>query len=271
MTQAKALAGRSALVTGGSRGIGLAIAQHFASAGGRVAICGRDVARLEAAGAEIRERGAREIIARPCDVRRPEQVRELVTTVKETWGTIDILVNNAGISGRTPLTDSDKDTTHKDGTDALWRDILATNLDGIYHVTRAVLSCIPSPGGRIINISSVLGRFGVPGYAAYCTTKHGIIGFTRALALEVAERGITVNAICPGWVATEMAWKGMRESAAAMGVTFEAFRERAMAGVPIGRMIEPDEVAELALYLASDAGSGTTGQAINVCGGQTMD
>jgi 3-hydroxybutyrate dehydrogenase len=129
--------------------------------------------------------------------------------------------------------------TDDETIDQRWRDILSTNLDGVYYVTRAVLPHVPNEDGRIINISSVLGRFGVPGYAAYCTTKHGIIGFTRALALELASRRITVNAVCPGWVSTEMAWKGMRDTAANLGITFEEFRAQAMAGVPLGRMIEP--------------------------------
>jgi ketoreductase len=115
-----------------------------------------------------------------------------------------------------------------------------------------------------------LGKFGVPGYSAYCATKHGMIGFTRALALEVVNRGITVNAICPGWVETEMARLGMRETAALRGITVEEFKKQAMDAVPIRRFIEPEEVASLVLYLASRKARGITGQAINICGGQTM-
>jgi 3-hydroxybutyrate dehydrogenase len=127
-----------------------------------------------------------------------------------------------------------------------------------------------APGGRIINISSILGKFGVPGYTAYCTAKHGLIGFTRALALEVASRGITVNAICPGWTETAMADQGMAETATILGITKEAFRRQALDAVPIQRILEPREIAELALYLASDAAAGMTGQAINLDGGQVM-
>jgi ketoreductase len=268
MTGAETLRDRSAFVTGGSRGIGLAIARRFAAAGAQVAICGRDLNRLTAAAEEIRRETGAQVIAHACDVRRPEEVRALASALRSTMGSIHILVNNAGISGMTPLLGLDSPDS---AGDERWHDILATNLDGVYYVTKAILPLMPSPGGRIINLSSVLGRFGVPGYAAYCTTKHGLIGFTRALAMELAERGITVNALCPGWVATDMAWQGIRESAAARGMSSEAFREQAMAGVPIGRMIEPGEVAELSLYLASDAAAGITGQAINLCGGQTMD
>jgi 3-hydroxybutyrate dehydrogenase len=116
----------------------------------------------------------------------------------------------------------------------------------------------------------VLGKFGVPGYTAYCTTKHGMIGFTRALALEVVNRGITVNAICPGWVDTEMSALGIAETAAHLGMTPEEFRAQATAAVPIKRFLEAEEIAELVCYVASDAARGITGQAMNICGGQTM-
>jgi len=144
------------------------------------------------------------------------------------------------------------------------------NLTGSYNVTRAALGLV-STEGRIVNISSVLGRFGVAGYAAYCTSKHGIIGFTRALALELAPRRITVNAICPGWVQTDMADKGIHETAQVLGITDDAFREQAIEGVPLKRFIDPPEVAKLALYLTSDDASAITGQTYNICGGQVMN
>jgi NAD(P)-dependent dehydrogenase (short-subunit alcohol dehydrogenase family) len=125
-------------------------------------------------------------------------------------------------------------------------------------------------GGRVITISSVLGKFGVPGYTAYCATKHGVIGFTRALALEVVERGITANTICPGWVDTAMAAQGMSETAAIQGITAEEFKAQAIAAMPIRRFIDADEVAELVCYVASENARGITGQALNICGGQTM-
>ena len=125
--------------------------------------------------------------------------------------------------------------------------------------------------GRIINMSSVLGRFGVPGYTAYCASKHAILGFTRALALELTPQQVTVNAICPGWVETDMAEQGMRAGAAANGQTFEQFRAAALGRVPIKRIIQPEEVAALVSFLASPAASAITGQTYNICGGQTMD
>ncbi len=170
--------------------------------------------------------------------------------------------NNAGISGLITTDDPD---------DTKWYDILDTNLNGMYLITKEVLQHMPEhQGGRVINVSSVLGKFGVPGYTAYCTTKHGMIGFTRALALEVVNRGITVNAICPGWVDTEMATQGIKETAALQGITPEEFKAQAVAAVPIKRFLEADEVAGLVCYIASDLARGITGQAINICGGQTM-
>jgi len=252
---------RVALVTGGSRGIGKAIARALAAHGAKVAVCSRDAEAVRKAANEISPGGGR-VLGFRADVAEKAEVRSLVRDIVTHWGQIHILVNNAGISARIPI-DSDDD--------ARWLQVLNVNVAGTYHVTREVLRHMPTHGGgRIINISSVLGRFGVPAYTAYCTAKHGIIGFTRALALEVAGRGITVNAICPGWVETDMAALGMRETAAALGLSPEAFREQAMAAVPIQRILEPQEIADLALYLASDASAGMTGQTINLCGGQVM-
>ena len=119
-------------------------------------------------------------------------------------------------------------------------------------------------------MSSVLGKFGVPGYSAYCAAKTGLIGFTRALALELAPRKITVNALCPGWVDTEMARSGMRDIAATQGISVEEFKRQAMSRVPLGKMVQPEEVANLVVFLASDAGNNVTAQAISICGGSTQ-
>jgi ketoreductase len=210
---------------------------------------------------EIETRGV-SILALAMDVRSKESIDRAVGRVAGDWGGIHILVNNAGISGLSTIADPD---------DSRWYDIVNTNLHGMYLTTKEVLRYMPDHrNGRIVNISSVLGRFGVPGYTAYCTTKHGMIGFTRALALEVVGRGITVNAICPGWVNTAMAMQGINETALMQGLTPEQFKAQAIAAVPIKRFLEADEVAELVCYVASDLARGMTGQAINICGGQTM-
>ncbi len=252
---------RVALVTGGSRGIGQAIAKALAGRGAKVAICSRDAQAARRAADEISPRGG-QVLAFQADVTDKTDVRTLFRDLVGRWGRLNILVNKAGINARVPI-DAEED--------ARWLQVLAVNLMGTYQVTREALRVMPRhDGGRIINLSSVLGRFGVPGYTAYCAAKHGVIGFTRALALEVADRGITVNAICPGWVETGMADQGMGETAAALGMTKEEFRKQALAAVPIQRILEPKEIADLAVYLASEASGGMTGQAINLCGGQVM-
>jgi ketoreductase len=250
-----------ALVTGGATGIGKAIGLQMAKNRAKVAIASRTHSRLDRAAAEFEELGL-SVLPISLDVRKTHDIRGAVDAIVSKWGAIHILVNNAGVSGLSMIDDPD---------DSKWFDILDTNLNGLYLITKAVLKHMPDHnGGRVINISSVLGKFGVPGYAAYCTTKHGMIGFTRALALEVVGRGITVNTVCPGWVDTEMATQGIEETARFQGITPEQFRAQAVAGVPIKRFLEADEVAELVCYLASDQAKGITGQAINICGGQTM-
>lgn len=250
-----------ALVTGASRGIGRAIAEAYLEEGAKVALCARSVPELESL-ADAWNRKSRRALALECDVTSKSSVARAIDELEKSWGKLHIVVNNAGVSGRTPITEDASE---------LWQRILDVNLTGSYHVTRAALELMTSGNGRILNMSSVLGRFGVPGYAAYCTSKHGILGFTRALALELAPRGITVNAICPGWVETDMADTGIRDTAEALGISPEAFREQAIDGVPLRRFMEPSEVAKLALYLTSDEASAVTGQAYNICGGQVMN
>jgi ketoreductase len=250
-----------ALVTGGGTGIGKAIAVKLAKNGAKVAIASRNREQLQKVAAELAQMDLN-VLPVEMSVRNRTEVESAVANIVGQWGAIHILVNNAGISGLTLMNDAD---------DSKWYDIVDTNLNGMYLLTKAVLRNMPDQsGGRIINISSVLGKFGVPGYSAYCTSKHGMIGFTRALALEVVSRGITVNTICPGWVDTEMANLGINESAKLKGITPEQFKAQAVAAVPIRRFLEAEEIAELVSYVASDAARGITGQAMNICGGQTM-
>jgi len=251
---------RTALVTGGGRGIGRAIAHALAGADTLVAIAARTRARLQSTAADLERLGGK-ALAIEMDVTDEASVAAGMRVLRDASPRIDVLVNNAGMGGGEPVAGSDV---------ARWRRTIDTNLTGIYLVTREAVGLLRD-GGRIVNISSVLGRFGVPGYTAYCASKHGVIGFTRALALELAPRQITVNALCPGWVETEMAVEGMQQGAAATGKTYEQFRERALGAVPLKRIIQPEEVAGLVRFLASPAASAITGQTYNICGGQTMD
>ena len=251
---------RVSLVTGGGRGIGRAIARVLGGPGTLVAIAGRSRSHLESAALDLESLGGR-ALALEMDVTDHASVVAAASKLRAAADHLDVLVNNAGMGGGEPVVGSDVER---------WRRTVDTNLTGMYLVTREALPLIPD-GGRIVNLSSVLGRFGVPGYTAYCASKHGVIGFTRALALELAPQRITVNALCPGWVDTEMAAQGMRQGAEATGQTFEEFRDKALGAVPIKRIIQPEEVAELVRFLASPAAAPITGQTYNICGGQTMD
>ena len=251
---------RTIVVTGGGRGIGRAVALSFAGPGAHVVIAARTAEQLAGVAAEIEKKGG-SATAIPMDVTDEASVAHGLGALHGRVRQVDVLVNNAGAGGGEPVQGSDV---------ARWKRTVDTNLFGTYLVTRHLLPLIGT-GGRIVNLSSVLGRFGVPGYTAYCASKHGVIGFTRALALEVVDRGITVNAICPGWVDTEMSVSGMTQGAQATGQTYEQFRKSALGAVPIKRIIQPEEVAGLIQFLASPAADAITGQTYNICGGQTMD
>jgi ketoreductase len=222
-------------------------------------VTGRREEKLKETVAEVRENGG-EAGFEVMDVTEARSVASAFEGILGTMGGVDVLVNNAGAGG--------PNACAIDGPDR-WDEVIRTNLDGVYFCTREAAPRLPE-GGRVINISSVLGRFGVPGYTAYCASKHGVIGFTKALALELAPRKITANAICPGWVETDMAVAGMKRMAAAMGTSYEEARRQALSEVPLGRILEPEEIGDLVVYLSSPAAAGMTGQAISLCGGQTM-
>ena len=253
---------RPCIVTGGGTGIGRGIALALASRGAEVVITGRRRSALEETAAIIRDAGGNVHICE-MDVTDQAAVTEAFVQLDDEMNLQDrlhLVVNNAGVGG--------SNACALEGPEN-WDVVIRTNLDGVFLCTREAVKRMRD-GGRVINISSVLGKFGVPGFTAYCASKHGVIGFTKALALEVAPRQITVNAICPGWVDTEMARNGIQGLADATGTSYDYAFASAMSEVPLGRILKPKEIGELVVYLASEAASGVTGQAISICGGQTM-
>jgi NAD(P)-dependent dehydrogenase (short-subunit alcohol dehydrogenase family) len=252
------LADRVALVTGGGRGIGRAIALAFARQGAHVAVTARTGSELEAVAAEIRALG-RKALAVSCDVGERTQVEDAVRRVAGELGPVEILVNNAGIAVSAKFLDTD---------DALWERHLRVNLTGAFLMSRAVLpAMLAARWGRIVNVASIAGRQGHPLISAYAASKHGLLGLTRALAQEVVTAGVTVNAICPGFVATELTWAAARNIQERTGRSYDEAVQALMAFSPQKRLIEPEEVAALAVLLASEDGRGITAQAWNVDGG----
>jgi NAD(P)-dependent dehydrogenase (short-subunit alcohol dehydrogenase family) len=232
-----------AFITGGSRGIGQSLVQQFKAKGWKVATCSTRLANLRESNADFKF---------ACDVSRPDEVKTGVTQILQSLGTIDVLINNAGISGSNSFS--------PDESDDFWHRIIDVNLHGTYYACKYVTPHLPDETGRIINIASVLALKGVPDATAYCAAKHGVLGLTRALAHQLAPRKITVNAVCPGWVRTEMAAGRMGE----IGIT----EENLATSVPLQRFIEPAEIADFIYYLASSPGAAMiTGQALTVDGG----
>lgn len=252
------LEGRIALITGASRGIGRAIARGLGREGAAVAVTARSTADLQTLVEEIRQGGGK-AVAIPADLADVSVPARVVEEVLDSFGTIDILVNNAGIgssSSPRPLVDFD---------DAFWHKTLALNLTAPYLLTKAVLPIfLAKKSGRIINIASINGKLPAMHAAAYTASKHGLLGLTRALALEVAREGITVNAICPGPVHTEMNDRRVEYDAKRLGISIPELESRL---TPIGRRLEPEEIVPMAVLLASAGSAAITGQAFNVCGG----
>jgi meso-butanediol dehydrogenase / (S,S)-butanediol dehydrogenase / diacetyl reductase len=250
------LAGKVALVTGGASGIGAGIARVLADAGALVAIGDLDGAAAAAVASAL----PGPAIGIQLDVTGRPSVDVAVTAVEQAMGGIDVLVNNAGISSVAPFLEI---------TDADWDRLFGVNLRGVFVVTQRVLGpMVARRSGRIINISSMAGKEGLPNLAHYCATKFGVIGLTQALAKEVASRDVTVNAVCPGVVRTPL-WDDP-----ATGILRQLDGERGwqlfLAGIPLGRPQSAEDIGHACAYLASDAAANITGEALNVSGGQQM-
>ncbi|MFN7996652.1 MAG: SDR family NAD(P)-dependent oxidoreductase [Bryobacteraceae bacterium] len=255
---AQKLNGHFALVTGASRGIGRAIALGFAHEGAAVAVTARTEPDLRTLVDEIKGNGGK-ALAIAADLEDSSAAARIVEQVVEVLGAIDILVNNAGIGS------SSDPRPVVDFNDSFWQKTLALNLTAPYLFMKAVLpAMLGRKWGRIITVASINGKIGALHGAAYSASKHGVLGLTRSLALEVARDGVTVNAICPGPVHTEMNDRRIEYDSARLGVPFRELEARL---TPIGRRLEPEEIVPMALLLASEESGAITGQAFNVDGG----
>jgi NAD(P)-dependent dehydrogenase (short-subunit alcohol dehydrogenase family) len=251
-----------AFITGGGRGIGRAIALAFAREGASVAVAARSIGQVEAVAKEVTDLGGKGL-ALECDVQNTGWVNDAFEKFRAHFGRgPDIVVNNAGIAESQLFVKSDE---------PMWERHLNTNLGGTFRCTHAALPEMIERGwGRIINIASIAGKTGAPYVSAYAASKHGVLGLTRSVALEVAAQGITVNAICPGYVDTEMTSRGIENIVAKTGKSAEDALEALKRMSPQNRMVTSEEVAALALLLASEEGRGINGQAINVDGGTVL-
>lgn len=251
---------RVALVTGATSGIGLAIARLLAAQNHKVFIGARNAENVGSTVKLLREEGL-EVDGVTLDVRSSDDAKAFVRAAVDRFGTVDVLVNNAGRSGGGVTADI---------ADELWDDVIDTNLNSVFRMTREVLTTggmRHKNRGRVINVASTAGKQGVVLGAPYSASKHGVVGFTKALGNELAPTGITVNAVCPGYVETPMAQRVRQGYAAAYDSTEDAILEKFQAKIPLGRYSTPEEVAGLVGYLASDTAASITAQAMNVCGG----
>jgi NAD(P)-dependent dehydrogenase (short-subunit alcohol dehydrogenase family) len=252
-----ALAGRHAVVTGGGRGIGAAIASSLADAGARITLMGRSEAPL-------REKASALPVAQAirCDVTEEAGVAAAFAEAAEAFGPVAILVNNAGAAASAPFVRTSLE---------LFRRMLEVNLIGTFLCSRAVLPAMLEAGfGRIVNVASVAGLKGAPYVSAYCAAKHGVVGLTRALALEAAAKGITVNAVCPSYTDTDMARAAIAHIVEKTGRSAAEAEAELVRKNPQGRLIRPEEVAAVVLWLCAPGTEAITGQAIAVGGGEVM-
>jgi 3-hydroxybutyrate dehydrogenase len=255
------LAGKRALVTGGGRGIGRATALALARAGADVAVAARTRNDVEAVAAELRAIGV-EAVALTADVGRAEDVRAMFAEARAALGGIDILVNGAGIAPSAPLVKTSDET---------WRAVLETNLSGVFYGLREALPEMAGRGwGRVVNVASIAGKSAMPYIAAYVASKHGVLGLTKVAALEVATKGVTVNAICPGYVDTPMTDASVARIVEKTGRPAADIRKMLEDASPQKRLVSAEEVAALALFLCREEARGISGQALNVDGGTVV-
>lgn len=248
------LSGKHAFITGGGTGIGLAAARVLAEQGVRLTLAARNFERVEEAASTL------DANAVAIDVSDETSVEAAIDAARSRFGGIDILINNAGITPSAPL--------HKTSL-AMWNEVLAINLTGAFLCTRAALpDMIERKWGRVVNVASIAGLMGDMYISAYCASKHGMIGMTRALAKEVARHGITANAVCPGYVETDIVTRAAENIAAKTKLNEDEARASLYAGKPQGRLIQPEEVASMIGWLCSDGAAATNGAALPISGGQ---
>jgi 3-hydroxybutyrate dehydrogenase len=257
------LENKLALITGGGRGIGREIALAFAREGAQVAVVARTLTQVETVAEQIEKTFNLKSLALVCDVSDPASVERIFADVRESFGReVDILVNNAGIA---------ESATVANTTDELWQKHIAINLSGSFYCIRAALpSMLKNGWGRIINIASIAGKTGAPYISAYSASKHGLMGLTRSIALEVGPSGVTVNAICPGYVDTDMVTQGVERIKARTGRSAEEAVDYLKKMSPQNRLVTAEEVASVALLLASEDGRGINGQGWNIDGGTVL-
>ena len=250
--------GRHAVVTGGGRGIGAAAAAALAKRGCNLTLLGRDLQRLDQRAEAIANAHGVQVATVRCDVSNPADVGEAFRVARETFGAPHILVNNAGIAEAAPFTDTGLD---------LWNRTLGINLTGPFLCMQQVLpAMVAAKAGRVVNVASVSGLKAFATVSAYTASKHGLVGLTKVVALEVARAGVTVNAVCPGYTDTDMAGYAVDVLKRA-GKTDEEARQAIVKTIPRGTLITPEEVAETIAYLCSDEASGINGEAILIAGG----
>jgi len=254
------LAGHHAVVTGAGRGIGAAIAAQLAAQGATLTLMGRNAAVLEATAKTLPDSARAQVVT--CDVTDAASVSAAFESARAGLGAISILVNNAGQAESASFAKTTLDQ---------WQRMLAVNLTGTFLCTQAALADVQASGrGRIVNIASTAGQRGYAYVSAYVAAKHGVIGLTRSLALELAARGVTVNAVCPGYTETDIVRESIDRIVARTGRSADEARAELTKGNPQGRLVTPDEVANAVVWLCSEGASSITGQAISVSGGEVM-